>query len=292
MNHNICLRTCGRMAAILLCLLLLGPVWMGQARAEETTYVSLRLQLPEAFQGISFVLRTESEDPQGAYTVEADGLLNLYVPGAARYVLTSADPELTLPEPGDSVLRGKPAGSEAGAPITISVDLGPAWAGVLFDCATDTGSYPGTFAVDSDGILTVSLEESRIYSLSPAAAVDAYGIAPEEDTSLAGTEDSSFTGEEEASELPSESSPADPEEERTEAEAEETGTDGAVVPGESEQDEPSAPEDSQESGARKNRSARIFFFAVLALLAVGFVVSKIRRARQTGQRDPEEEEDE
>lgn len=51
-------------------------------------------------------------------------------------------------------------------PSQLEVQLGPEWAGVEFELRTDAGVYPGTIAVDEDGILSLEIGGSSSYVLS------------------------------------------------------------------------------------------------------------------------------
>ena len=49
---------------------------------------------------------------------------------------------------------------------TLTIRLGPEWAGVQFHLKTDVGVYPGTVAVGEDGVLRMEIGGSDVYELS------------------------------------------------------------------------------------------------------------------------------
>lgn len=48
---------------------------------------------------------------------------------------------------------------------TLTIRLGPAWAGAQFALKTDVGPYPGTVAVGDDGVLRMEIGGSKAYEL-------------------------------------------------------------------------------------------------------------------------------
>lgn len=48
---------------------------------------------------------------------------------------------------------------------TLTIRLGPAWAGARFTLKTDVGPYPGTVAVGDDGVLCIEIGGSKAYEL-------------------------------------------------------------------------------------------------------------------------------
>ena len=49
---------------------------------------------------------------------------------------------------------------------TLTIRLGPAWAGAQFQLRTDVGVYPGTVSVGEDGVLRMEIGGSESYELS------------------------------------------------------------------------------------------------------------------------------